>query len=215
MISTVSFKVVEPRLNKFFSEFGNPEVSRTDNGPPFNGKDFAHFAQTLGIKHCKVTPLWPRANGEPERFMRTIKKTVEAAKVDHQPWREKLCDLLRNYRATPLMSTGVPPATALFNRPMGTKIPQVTPIQSVKTHIVHKDEVSKKQSKEHADKKSYVKPSNLSEGDTVLAKCDPSHKKFTTPHDPNPYVVRRRKGTMITAKRKDREITRNHHSLRG
>ena len=209
VISTVSFKVVEPRLNKIFSEFGIPEVLRTDNGPPFNGKDFANFARTLGFKHRKVTPLWPRANGEVERFMRTIKKTVEAAKVDHQPWKEKLCDLLRNYRATPHMSTGVPPATALFNRPMRTKIPQVTPIQSVDRRIRYKDEVSKNKMKEHADKKSYVKPSNLFEGDKVLAKRDPSHKKSTTPYDPNPYVVRGRKGTMITARRKDREITRN------
>ena len=193
MISTVSFKIVEPRLNKIFSEFGIPEVLRTENGPPFNGKDFAHFARTLGFKHRKVTPLWPRANGEVERFMRTIKKPFEAAKVDHQPWKEKLCDLLRNYRATPHMSTGVPPATALFNRPMCTKIPQVTPIQSVDRRIRYKDEVSKNKMKEHADKKSYVKPSNLFEGDKVLAKRDPSHKKSTTPYDPNPYVVRGRK----------------------
>ncbi|KAK3726816.1 hypothetical protein QZH41_019607 [Actinostola sp. cb2023] len=81
IIQTVSFRVVAPRLDKIFAEFGIPEVVRSDNGPPFNGKEFEQFAKTLGFKHRKVTPLWPLANGEVERFMRTIKKTIEAAKL--------------------------------------------------------------------------------------------------------------------------------------
>ena len=52
---------------------------------------------------------------------------------------------------------------------------------------------------------------NLSEGDKVSAKRNPSHKKSTTPYDPNAYVVRGPKAAMITAKRKELEI---HHSLR-
>ena len=58
------------------------------NGLLLNWKYFAHFAQTLGFKHAQVTPLWPRANREVECFMQTIKKTSEAAKLDHQPWKE-------------------------------------------------------------------------------------------------------------------------------
>ena len=71
--------------------------------------------------------------------------------------------------------------------------------------------VSKEKMKEHADVKSYVKPSNLSEEDKVLATRYPSHTKATTLYDPNPHAVRGRKGAMITAKRKDRKI---RHSLR-
>ena len=37
----------------------------------------------------------------------------------------------------------------------------------------------------------------------------PKHNKTTTPYDSNPYVVTERKGTMVTAKRKEKEITRN------
>ena len=96
VISAMSFKVVEPRLNKSFSELGISEVLRADNGLLFNGKDFAHFAQTLGFKHRKVTPLWPRANREVECLMQTFQKTAEAAKLDDQPWKEKLCDLVCN-----------------------------------------------------------------------------------------------------------------------
>ena len=92
------YRAVEPRLNKIFAEFGIPGVLRSDNGQPFNGKDFAH---TLGSNSRKVNLLLPRADGEVERFMHTVKKTIEAEKVDHRPRKEELCDLLHNYRATP------------------------------------------------------------------------------------------------------------------
>ena len=84
-------------------------------------------------------------------------------------------------------------------------MPQVTPIQSVRTHT----RVSKEKMKEDADVKSYVKPSNLSEEDKVLATRYPSHMKATTLYDPNPHAVRGRKGAMITAKRKDRKMAGN------
>ena len=42
------------------------------------------FAEYLGFKHRKITPLWPKANAESERFMRTIEKTIRAAKCGTQ-----------------------------------------------------------------------------------------------------------------------------------
>ena len=80
--------VIESRdtsRNKIFAEFGVPETVCSDNGPPFNSKEFKEFAQRVGFSHHRVTPLWPRANGEVERFMRTLKKSIEAAKVEHHP----------------------------------------------------------------------------------------------------------------------------------
>ena len=63
--------------------------------------------------------------------------------------------------------------------------------------------------KEYADSKRYIKPTNLFEGDMVLAKCKSSHKNIATPYDPKPYIVSQRKGAMITAKRTDKEIKTN------
>lgn len=85
---------------------------------------------------------------------------------------------------------------APFNWLMHIKIPQVMPTQSDNERAFTKEVLS-------------VKPSNLPEGDNVLAKTNPPHKKFTTPYDPNPNIVRGCKETMVTAKRRDREITRN------
>ena len=58
--------------------FGTPEIVKSDNGPPFQSEEFMKFADTVGFKHRKTTPLWPRANGEVERFVQTIKKMIKA-----------------------------------------------------------------------------------------------------------------------------------------
>ena len=67
-VSSTSASAVIPKLDQLFSTFGAPRVVKSDNGPPFNGEEFTKFACVLGFKHRKVTLLWPRANGEVERF---------------------------------------------------------------------------------------------------------------------------------------------------
>ena len=84
IMHTAASKIVIPHLEKTFAEFGVPEVVRVDNGPSFNGKEFKVFGNALGFKHYKVTPLWSRANGEVERFTRTLKKIIEAGKTEHR-----------------------------------------------------------------------------------------------------------------------------------
>ena len=49
-ITSINAKVVIEKLDKIFSEYGIPEVLRTDNG------------QQFGFKHRKTTPIWPQAN---------------------------------------------------------------------------------------------------------------------------------------------------------
>ena len=62
--------------------------------------------------------------------------------------------------------------------------------------------------KYYADLKSNVKPSHLEEGDTVLLKNDYKSKRFP-PYDPRPYKVVEKKGSMVTARRDSRSVTRN------
>ena len=141
--------------------------------------------------------------------MRTLKKSIEAAKVEHRPWSEELCELLRNYRATPHCTTGRPPATVLNNRPIRAKLPEAPSDKRDPASIGRRDALGKSKMKKFADNKAWVKPSNLSEGDKVIVKRDPSHKKSSAPYDTETYIVTQHKGTMITAKREGKEITRN------
>ena len=78
-----------PKLEQIFAMFGTPNVVKSDTGYPFNGQDFAKCADVLGFNHRKVTSVWPRANGEVERFVNTMKKYVKAAKSEGKNWRKE------------------------------------------------------------------------------------------------------------------------------
>ena len=88
VVSSTSARSTIPKLDAIFARHGVPRVVKTDNGPPFNSKDFTQFASYLGFKHCKVTPLWPQANGGVERMMRTIKKTIQTAHVENKNFKQ-------------------------------------------------------------------------------------------------------------------------------
>jgi transposase InsO family protein len=112
-------------LDKIFAEYGVPNELITDNGPPFNGKQFCDFANHLGFHHRKVTPYWPRANGLAERFMRNLGKVVRNAQLAKIPWQMELNDFLRAYRATPHSSTGFAPSELLFGRNQTSRLPSL------------------------------------------------------------------------------------------
>lgn len=103
-------------MDEIFSTHGIPNIVKTDNGPPFRSHEFNEFTKYMGFTHRKITPLWPRANGEVERFMRTIEKVVKTSHAENRNWKQDLFQFLRNYRATPHSTTKVPLAEALFGR---------------------------------------------------------------------------------------------------
>ena len=93
-------------------------------------------------------------------------------------------------------TTRVAPATALFGRPMKTKLPEVTAPCS-DADIRQRDQAVKAKMKEYADNMRYVKPSAVKEGDDVLVKRDETKKKSDTPYDPKPRTVVETKGSMV------------------
>ncbi len=56
-------------LRKWFSQFGVPEILKSDNGPPFNSFEYKNFLHQWGIKARHITPYWPEANGTSERIL--------------------------------------------------------------------------------------------------------------------------------------------------
>ena len=68
VINLTSTSAVIPVFDKLFSFVGTISmVIRTDNGPPFNGQDWVNFAEHMGFKHRRVTPLWQ--NDYPQRLV--------------------------------------------------------------------------------------------------------------------------------------------------
>ena len=74
ILDSISTTSVIPCLDKIFAEFSMPVSLKTDNGPPFNSYKFKTYASITEFRHRRITPLWPQANVETERFMCTIKK---------------------------------------------------------------------------------------------------------------------------------------------
>ena len=212
-LTTISAKAVIPKLDNIFAMFGTPEIVKTDNGPPFNGSEFAKFAEYIGFKHKKVTPLWPQANGEAERFMKTIEKSLRAAVIEGRSWKQELHNFMRNYRATPHSTTNIPPSELMFGRNIRTKLPEIQ-FENDDAYVQERDAMQKRKMKMNADKKRKARKSEFKIGDTVLVKQERKNK-MSTPFNPKPLTIVDIKGTMITASREGTKITRNasHYKL--
>ncbi|CAH1233289.1 Hypp668 [Branchiostoma lanceolatum] len=159
--------------------FGTPEILKTDNGPPWNSEQMRNFTHHLGFKHRKIIPYWPQANGEAERFMRTLA-------IEGKAWKQELHAMLRNYRATPHTSTGKPPASLLFGREMKIKLPNTKPF-TVNKEAIRKDNATKTKMKEYTDQKRKARPNNLLVGDTVLVR-QPRQNTLTAAYDHAPTI---------------------------
>ena len=85
------------KLYDIFSLFGIPLVLKSDEGPPFQSEKFRSFCKSLRIKHKRITPCHPPANGTAEHFMRTLEKSTQSAITENLNWTTKLQKFLRNY----------------------------------------------------------------------------------------------------------------------
>ena len=97
----VSSEQIIKKLSKTFSLFGYPHTILTDNGPQFISQQFKEFLKQHNINHRPVTLYWPQANGEVERFNRTIGKLIQCAVSEGKNWRFELDKFLLQYRTTP------------------------------------------------------------------------------------------------------------------
>ena len=206
IVRSTSARSVIPKIDAVFARQGIPEIVKTDNGPPFNSKEFKDFASYLGFDHQTSTPLWPRGNAEVERFNGTLVKAVQTATVAGLNWKQELYTFLRQYRATPHATTNMSPSEALNNRKLRTVLPEVPSTQP--SEIKNTDRARKAKIKAHGDKHLKTKRSKLKVGDKVLVRQN-KQNALSTPFDPSPYTVTWRKGNSVVAKRGNQTIRRN------
>ena len=137
---------------------------------------------------------------------------IRAAYVESRSWKQELHRYLRQYRATPHVAIGVPPAEALYGRKLRTTLPSLSqPLldhQAVHEKVKVTDRLYKDKAKSYSDARRNAKSSSLKRGDTVLVRQRPSNK-LATPFDPRPLVITKRNGSMVTASRGNYSVTRN------
>ena len=96
-------------LIDLFSIEGYPDEIVSDNGPPFQSKEFAKFLSGLGIKHTTSSPGYPRSNGFIEWHIQMVKNMLSKSS-NTLSFQEVLADL-----RTTRIGTGLPsPAEILM-----------------------------------------------------------------------------------------------------
>ena len=198
-------------LRHVFSVHGIPASIKSDNGPQFISQQFREFIDEFGIKHIRVTPYWPQANGAVERMNQAFMKTVKAAKVDMRNWRKELTTFLMTYRSTPHFTTGVTPAKLLFGRQMRIKLPQISLKATDNFEVLarERDHVMEEKAKTYTDLKRKANICDLQPQDKVLLKQERVNK-LSTAFEQVPYTVLEKRGNCLVLQSSDgRTIKRN------
>ena len=57
VILPLTASTIIPQIKSIFARWGILKVVNTDNGPPFNSKNFTEYAKINGFIHRTITPL--------------------------------------------------------------------------------------------------------------------------------------------------------------
>ena len=111
-----------------FSIEGYPDKIVSDNGPPFNSKEFAKFLSGLGIKHTTSSPGYPHSIGFIEWHIQMVKNMLSKSSSTRS-FQEVLADL-----RTTRIGTGLPsPAEILHGRNLRTKAQAEIDINAIRS----------------------------------------------------------------------------------
>lgn len=105
-------------LEDVFSVFGQPKVIISDQGTSFTSSEFKNFTGTIGTKHVCNAVATPRANGQIERYNRTILNSLAAMNHgrDEKDWDLHLGKLQWSLNNTINKGTGKSPAEIVFGQ---------------------------------------------------------------------------------------------------
>lgn len=103
-------------LKDIFALFGSPKVIISDQGTSFTSAEFKEFSKSVGSKQVLNAVATPRANGQIERYNRTILGSLASMNHDlnESDWDLNLPKLQWSLNNTVNKSTGKTPAEVMF-----------------------------------------------------------------------------------------------------
>ena len=176
-----------------FSEFGNPQIFRSDNGPCYSSQEFRFFMQNWLVEHRTSSPHYPQSNGLAESMVKVSKNLIEKAVRQDLPWNRLLLD----YRCTPISSEIPSPAEILFGRKLRSSI-SILPSQIMNDRISKQRElIAKKEGKFYTNVKDFqdrIKALPFEAGQNVWLQNSDSRKYEEAVirekcREPNSYMV--------------------------
>ncbi|XP_048745965.2 uncharacterized protein K02A2.6-like [Ostrea edulis] len=112
-------KEVITKLKAQMARHGIPEILISDNGPPYNSKEFAYFSENYEFKHTTSSPLYPKSNGKVENAVRIAKNLMKKCQLDKSDPFLALLD----WRNTPSENIGTSAVQRLMARRTRTLLP--------------------------------------------------------------------------------------------
>lgn len=145
-------QAVVTAMKAIFARHGIPEELVSDGGPPFNSESVQKFFKKWNVLHQITSPHFPRANGQVERAVQTLKNSLTKAEEDGKD----LFVVLLDYRIQP--STDLPsPAELLMGRRLRFFLPSHPdrfkpkfPIKKAKASLKKRQETQNKYANRNA-----------------------------------------------------------------
>ena len=168
-------KSVISKLKSQFARHGIPNLLVSDNGPPYNSKEFAEFSKEYEFEHKTSSPRYPQSNGKAENAVKIAKNILQKANYA----RSDPNLALLAYRNTPTEGVGSSPAQRLFGRRTRTLLPTSDMLLKPKTerHMQKKLEGRKNREKFYYDRGAKVLK-ELRPGDVVRIKIQDKDKEW-------------------------------------
>ncbi|XP_055714246.1 uncharacterized protein K02A2.6-like [Phlebotomus papatasi] len=118
--SSMTTSLTLQKLSEVFARLGLPEVIVSDNGTQFVSGEFQEYCRVNGIQHLRTCPYSPSSNGQCERLVDTLKRSLE--KQASQKIDIALQRFLANYRVTPneYAPSGMSPSEVMFGQKVRT-----------------------------------------------------------------------------------------------
>ena len=223
-------------VDQFFSRFGCPFQVFSDQGRNFESKLFQALCDTLQIHKARTTPYRPSANGQVERFNRTLMDAIRCYVDESQDnWDLYLQQITGAIRSSVNRSTGYTPNMLMLGReinlPADLMFPQailkacdeddyVSKLTS-RIQTAHDTARTKLQSNLERMKRDYdvrILTRNYDEGDivylldsaTVKGKC----KKLSSPWKGPGLIVKKISASLFRIKLKNAILVVNHDRMK-
>lgn len=198
-------------FDRLFEERGYPKSIKTDNGPPFSGREYKEYCKERSIKDVYSTPLHPQQNGMAERYMQIVNKAMQIAALNGHPYEVELASCVRAHNSAKHRVTQMAPEELLHKRKIRRDLPLTgkTRIEIDEEALRERDADEKASAKAREDKKRNATRTKIEIGDNVVifktarAKGDPKY-------DPTPYIVTSKDRGDLELRDEDGRVTKRN-----
>lgn len=153
-LTSMNSRATIESLKSIISTHGIPDCIISDNGPQFASKEFYEFTKEYGFSHITSSPRYPKANGEAEHAVKTIKTMWSKSADPHKS--------LLSHRTTPL-DNDFSLSELQMSRQLQSSLPTVgrnllpESVQKVRSAIEGKEGHNKQQSIRNHDSRHRAK----------------------------------------------------------